>query len=104
MTERERELLTETEYTRPVDFHSFRRQFKQALADAGVDVQQAMNLSGATDLSAHKRYLTNTSKAREIPINALPLFGAPRFSALCLPKVPMGQNEISVNSGADFET
>jgi integrase len=82
MTERERELLEETEFTRPVDFHSFRRQFKQALADAGVDVQQAMGLSGATDLSAHKRYLTNTSKAREIPVNALPLFGAPTFGAL----------------------
>src|SRR5690606_21550931 len=46
---RERELLEETEFTRPVEFHSFRRAFKQALADAGVDLQTAMTLSGATD-------------------------------------------------------
>jgi integrase len=75
-TERERELLTEGRFTRPVDFHSFRRQFKQALADAGVDVQQTMALSGATDLAAHRRYLTNTAKLRVVPAAALPSFGA----------------------------
>jgi integrase len=72
MTARERELLTETEYTRPVEFHSFRRAFKQALAEAGVELQTAMTLSGATDAATHRRYLTNTSKAREIPLAALP--------------------------------
>ncbi len=69
---RERELLEETEFTRPVDFHSFRRAFKQALADAGVELTQAMALSGATDVKAHQRYLANTSKMRQLPAAALP--------------------------------
>jgi len=72
MTARERELLVETEFTRPVEFHSFRRAFKQALAEAGVELQTAMTLSGATDATTHRRYLTNTSKARQIPEAALP--------------------------------
>lgn len=72
MTARERELLTETEFTRPVEFHSFRRAFKQALAEAGVELQTAMTLSGATDAATHRRYLANTSKARAIPLAALP--------------------------------
>jgi hypothetical protein len=56
MTPRERELLTETEYTRPVEFHSFRCAFiKQGLADAGVELQTAMALSGATDAATHRR-------------------------------------------------
>jgi integrase len=75
MTARERELFVETEYTRPVDFHSFRRAFKQGLADAGVDVQLAMLLSGATDAKAHQGYLTNTDKVRKVPDAALPSLG-----------------------------
>src|SRR5690606_19138321 len=71
---RERELLEETEFTRPVEFHSFRRAFKQALADAGVDLQTAMTLSGATDPKTHGRYLHNTAKARQLPAAALPSF------------------------------
>ena len=74
LTDRERELFEETEFTRPVDFHSFRRAFKQALADAGVELQQAMALSGASDAKTHQRYLANTSKARRLPEAALPSF------------------------------
>jgi hypothetical protein len=72
MTPRERELLVETEFTRPVEFHSFRRAFKQGLADAGVELQTAMTLSGASDAKTHRRYLQNTAKARQIPVAALP--------------------------------
>ncbi len=72
MTARERELFEETEHTRPVDFHSWRRAFVQALADAEVNAQQAAALAGHASLSAHARYLTNTSKARELPAAALP--------------------------------
>ena len=75
LTDRERELFTETEFTRPVDFHSFRRQFKQGLADLGVDIQTSMTLSGATDPAAHRRYLNNTSKARQLPEGSLSSFG-----------------------------
>jgi hypothetical protein len=72
MTARERTLLTETEYTLPVDFHSWRRAFNQALADAGVNAQQAQALAGHSSLAAHERYLRNTQEARTIPLAALP--------------------------------
>jgi integrase len=75
MTAREAELLTDTKFTRRVDFHSFRRAFKQALADAGVELTQALALSGASDVKAHLRYLANTSKMRRVPDAALPSFG-----------------------------
>jgi hypothetical protein len=72
MTDRERELLEETEFTRPVDFHSWRRRFVQALADMGMNAQQAQKLAGHADLSAHERYLRTTSKTLVIPEAALP--------------------------------
>jgi integrase len=72
LTPREVELFQETEFTKPVDFHSFRRAFKQALADAGVEMQTAMALSGASDAKAHQRYLANTAKMRRLPEAALP--------------------------------
>ena len=75
---RERELFTDTDFTRKVEFHSFRRAFKQALADAGVDLQQSMALSGATDVKAHQRYLNNTAKMRRLPAAALPDFSIAR--------------------------
>jgi integrase len=78
LTPRERELFEETEFTKPVDFHSFRRAFKQALADAGVELTTAMSLSGASDVKAHQRYLANTSKMRRVPVEALPTFAMVR--------------------------
>jgi len=74
MTPRERDLLTETKFTRPVDFHSFRRRFKQALAENNVDLQESMRLSGASSAEAHQRYLKNTAKVAIIPAGALPSF------------------------------
>lgn len=71
-TPRERELLDETEWTRPVDFHSWRRAFNQALADAGVNAQQAQALAGHSLMAAHERYLRNSEKVREVPEAALP--------------------------------
>ncbi len=69
---RERELLDETDFTRPVDFHSWRRAFVQAVAGTGLNAQQAQKLSGHADLSAYDRYLRSTSKTLTIPIEALP--------------------------------
>lgn len=66
------ELFDETPHTRPVDFHSFRRAYAQALADADVSAQQAAALAGHADLGAHLRYLMNTSKTRRLPERALP--------------------------------
>ncbi|HKY37157.1 MAG TPA: hypothetical protein VJN18_14530 [Polyangiaceae bacterium] len=74
-TQREIMLLTDTDQTARVDFHSFRRHFNQALADAGVNAQQAQALAGHSSLAAHERYLKNTSKARTIPDEALPALG-----------------------------
>ena len=76
MTPRETELFTETEFTLPVDFHSWRRSYNQALADAGVNAQHAMALAGHSTLAAHERYLQNSQKARAIPTAALPSAGA----------------------------
>jgi integrase len=90
MTPRERELLEETEFTRPVEFHSFRRAFKQALADAGVELQTAMTLSGASDAKSHRRYLANTAKARQVPAAALPRW---EVSALPMQKLGRAENE-----------
>ena len=72
LTRRERELFEETEYTRPVDFHSWRRAFTQALADADVNAQHATALAGHASLAAHARYLASSGKLRKIPGAALP--------------------------------
>ena len=69
-----KELFEETAETRPVDFHSWRRRFVQALADMGMNAQQAQKLAGHADLSAHERYLRTTSKTLVIPAAALPAF------------------------------
>lgn len=74
MTPREVELLEDTKFTRRVDFHSFRRAYKQGLANAGVDIQTAMTLSGSSDPKAHARYLANTAMMAEVPLGALPSF------------------------------
>jgi hypothetical protein len=72
LNRRERELFKETDYTLPVDFHSWRRAFTQALADADVNAQQATALAGHASLSAHARYLASSGKLRRIPELALP--------------------------------
>lgn len=66
------ELLHGNAYRKPVDFHSWRRAYNQALADANVNAQQAQALAGHSTLEAHQRYLQNTAKMRAIPLAALP--------------------------------
>ncbi len=80
-TDRERELLEETDVTRPVDFHGWRRRFVQALADTGMSSQQAQVLAGHASLSAHERYLRNSTKTLTIPAAALPQLGVSWQSA-----------------------
>jgi integrase len=74
-TRREVELFEQTEFTLPVDFHSWRRAFSQALADADVTAQQAQALAGHASMSAHQRYLRNAGKMRRLPAAALPAWG-----------------------------
>ncbi len=78
-TPRERELLTETNTTLPVDFHSFRRGWSQALEGANVNAQQAMRLTGHTNLSTHQRYLANASRTLTVPEAALPDWSTGRY-------------------------
>jgi integrase len=56
---------------KPLDFHSFRRAFATGLADAGVNVQQAMALAGHRTASTHMRYVKIT-EVLEVPLAALP--------------------------------
>jgi integrase len=80
LTERERLLFEETDYTLPVDFHSWRRAYSQALADANVNEQQSMALAGHASAEAHYRYLKNSEKMRIIPESALPKGLAIRYA------------------------
>lgn len=68
-------LYNETETTMPVDFHSFRRAFNTALAEAGVNVQQAMHLAGHSDPKVHSIYVMATKRMQRIPPAALPQLG-----------------------------
>ena len=66
------ELFTATATSLPVDFHSFRRAFKTALAEADVSNERAMMLSGSSDPRAHARYIMATPEMMRIPEAALP--------------------------------
>lgn len=81
MTPREVELFVETEYTLPVDFHSWRRAYAQALAAAGVNEQQAMALTGHTSATVHHRYSQSAAKVATVPASALPRLGVPVSTA-----------------------
>jgi integrase len=72
LTRRDRELFQATEFTLPVDFHSWRRAYAQALADADVSIQQSLGLTGHADVATHARYLRNAGKMRRLPEAALP--------------------------------
>ncbi len=65
-------LYFETAATLPVDFHSFRRAFNTALAEADVSVQRAMALASHSDAKTHMRYVMRTRGMRTIPDAALP--------------------------------
>jgi hypothetical protein len=65
-------LYFETPSTLPVDWHSFRRAYASALADAGVNVQHAMILSAHSDARVHSRYVNRSAAMQAIPDAALP--------------------------------
>jgi integrase len=72
LTPRETELLLGNARTLPVDFHSWRRAYCQALADGGVNAQLAKALAGHSTEAAHERYLRSSEKARVLPEAARP--------------------------------
>ncbi len=65
-------LYFETDTSLPVDFHSFRRAFNTALADAGVNMQKAMHLAGHSDPRTHMGYVGRSAEMQRIPEAALP--------------------------------
>jgi integrase len=65
-------LYFETLTTLSVDFHSFRRSFNTAPAEADVRVQKAMALAAHSDPKVHARYVMRTRKMRTMPEAALP--------------------------------
>jgi integrase len=95
-TERERQLLFDTQWTRPADFHTCRRMFCSMLARAGVNVQTAQILAGHSDPKVHQRYVDqhNTRAlpaAVELP-PVLPLWAtALPNRASCVPGLPKGR-------------
>ena len=93
-TPRERTLLEGDANTLPVDFHSWRRAFSQALAEAGVNEQVAMGLSGHESEDAHRRYLRNAERLRALPIAALPRLNVSGANACA--KSPLPDVEPSV--------
>jgi integrase len=66
------ELFEGTIFSQRVDFHSFRRAFSTALADAGVNAQRAQHLTGHADPRAHARYVMRSKTMQAIPAAALP--------------------------------
>jgi Phage integrase family len=65
-------VFEDTPFTKPVDFHSWRRAYSQALGDAGLSATQIQKGTGHASLSALERYLHNTSKMAVVPAGALP--------------------------------
>ncbi len=73
------ELHHETAWSRPADFHSFRRAFKTRLAETGISTEHAMHISGSSDPRTHARYVMATEAMQKIPAAALPR-RAPTFA------------------------
>ncbi len=106
MTAKERVLFEEGKYTLPVDFHSWRRAWSQALKRAGVNVQTSAAITGhATDLRAHGRYLPNPTEAEAVPAGVVPMLlpegfgdGKPADGVPC-GKVVFGQELANIRGG-----
>lgn len=81
-------LYVETATTLPVDFHSFRRAFASALADAGVNVQTAMRLASHSDEKVHMRYVGRTAAMRQIPEAAIPRLPEHLFESASPVQIP----------------
>lgn len=65
-------LQVDTDETRAVDFHSFRRAFVTALGKSGVNLQTSMLAAGHGDPTTHLRY--NVPETVTVPASALPGF------------------------------
>lgn len=93
------ELHVETETTLPVDFHSTRRAYSQALAHAGTNEQTAMALTGHSDSKVHQRYLESVT-VRAMPERAVPAL-RPDWASL-LPKLSR-KDRLTIERDTRFE-
>lgn len=75
MTAREKLLFSSTDLGLQLDFHSTRRAFVQATADAGLNLQQSMKLSGHLTTEAHMVYNERAERPMAIPKAVLPKLG-----------------------------
>lgn len=77
-------LQTDTDETRAVDFHSFRRYFVSKLAHSGMNLQTAMAAAGHSDPATHARYLQPeviTLPGQRDPLGITPAPAAPDLAA-----------------------
>jgi site-specific recombinase XerD len=63
----------DTQTSKRVDWHSFRRAFATSLAEANVSEQRAMHLTAHADSKVHARYVLETQAMQIIPDAAVPL-------------------------------
>lgn len=73
---RDHDVHHDTPTSRKADWHSFRRAFATALAEAGTNEQTARLLVAHGDASVHARYVQQTRAMQHIPSAAVPQFGA----------------------------
>ena len=73
MTERERELFVEGDFTLPVDFDSARRGFAIGMEDAGATVAEGAAAAGAT-VGSHTLYRRGRGRARPPVPGSIPDF------------------------------
>src|SRR5205085_1625331 len=69
-----------TETSKRVDFHSFRRAFATSLADMGMNEQRAMMLTSHSDSRVHAGYVNSTKAMMTIPAEAVPTL--PKFAVV----------------------
>jgi len=85
------ELHHETPTTLPVDFHSTRRAYAQAINASGTNVQTAMQLTGHSDPKVHQRY-ADAHDVRVLPAAAVPAINLAAAATLRkLPKKAKGK-------------
>jgi integrase len=70
---RDHAIHNDTQTSKRVDWHSFRRAFATSLAEAGINEQRAMLLTAHADSKVHARYVQGTHAMAVIPDAAVPL-------------------------------
>lgn len=96
-------LQVDTDETRAVDFHSFRRAFVTGLANSGLNLQTAMAAAGHSDPVTHGRYITDG--VLEVPASALPPSDPPGITRQSQAGVDMpGVNPAPAPVSPDLQT